>query len=1724
VHTALNSAIDNYRRENYELAAKYFQQAEEEKEELSAAEKHDLKNWLHLNQLALQARKEGAEQLGQAEVAVLDGRTDEADALLKAVTANQFIAASDKQRAKQLVIRLQSGGTGVGSSTTPLALARAKLQQARKMMAERDYASAEALAGAALRMGAIFPPGDDTPLKVLEDINRARNPAGGMSSRADPRPTLAAARAALDQGDLDRAEQLGREAERTSVNWPFPMLADTPAKVLRDVQLARAKLAAPRAPAPPTAVQAKDKPGPATTTKPLAEESKANSMATTEEARQLLRQARKAMQAGDLAQAKKLQADVRALKAELNWWEDNPDKVLTEIQRLEGVKQVTAAKAAPAADAPATDPRALIRQGRDLLAAGKLDEAEKLVVRANLDGPSRWGLFEDSPEKLRLDIQKTRARRDQEEAGRLLAEARKLFEEARQETNADAKLEAAKSKAYMAERLHGPYGIWDLGDRPQKLIAEIETVQAKNRKVKLPPAPPAVGPSVGGQEVVANDKGKNPATIPPLAPPAPYASSPQATWPTELARGAMPTDARLAQAQKTLAEARALLRNGDAALALALVREVEGMGLSPDQLGPDTLASLRRDIELAHSASAPALPVVAAPRGGDSAKLRAQQLLAEARTLQRQGLLVEARQKVLEAQRAGAVFGADEDRPELALIQLAGLASKQIEGLLQEATDNAVTAAINPVRYQKAEADLVKARQLADSFGLDTQPIDNKMAWVRQTRHSGLGHGAAAGVKPGPADLGSLAQVQHTEFRPLGAAASSQHGQLLLEQARLEIQRGETGNARRLAVQAYTGPFGVEREAETVLRTIDAEEFNQTLLQANRTFDAALSAYQRKEYAQAAAMFRSLDVRMLSQDRQAKLKELMMMPELQPSAVNKPVSLKTRGGTATDGAGMARASDQEPEKQAAAGGNAGGTPEASYAQQVQALQEIQFQKLREDGLQAQREATQRFQAGDTDQALEILTDYVQSLRDLSLDAERVALLQRPIESRLQQFKTLKVQRDLEKQNAHQLGSARQAASRRALAEELKQKQVAELMKQYNAFFKEGKYKDAEMYAQRAHELDPDNPMPGAAIHVARIQHNQVAYKKIKDQKEEMFVRGLDDAENVGPAVDSENPLAVDAKVALRARERKPIPLTGLGTETKNEKEREIERRLSLPISPLDFKDTPLKQVIDDLRTWTGINIIADQPALDEEQISLDRPMTMRLDGGISLKSALNLLLHQVHLTYVIKDEVLQITTDAHARGKLVQRVYQVADLVLPVENHTLPSSGDMLRALGGREAQNLQVNGALPYLSANSLAGGSQVSSPGQAGSAPGTGTTVTKRGPSQTIEDVLMNMITNTIAPQSWSSVGGKGTIDYFPLGMALVINQTPDIQEQVAELLNSLRRLQELEVAVEVRFITLAEGFFERIGLDFQVNIKNSNTKYEPQLVTQQFRPPGFINDFSPSSFVTGLTPAGTFTSDLDIPIRSSSYGMAIPPFGGFPSIPGANGGLSLGLAFLSDIQVFMFMEAAQGDQRTQVMQAPKLTLFNGQTSTININDQQFFVTNVQVAQAGGQIVFIPQNQPLAIGQTSLSVQAVVSADRRYVRLSLQPNIVNLASAVIPLFPITTFITPTFEGGFQGQPIPFTQFIQQPTFSFITVQTTVSVPDGGTVLLGGLKRLSEGRNEFGPPILSKVPYINRLFKNVGYGREATSLLLMVTPRIIINDEEEQRQTGFVPSPPLTQ
>jgi len=68
----------------------------------------------------------------------------------------------------------------------------------------------------------------------------------------------------------------------------------------------------------------------------------------------------------------------------------------------------------------------------------------------------------------------------------------------------------------------------------------------------------------------------------------------------------------------------------------------------------------------------------------------------------------------------------------------------------------------------------------------------------------------------------------------------------------------------------------------------------------------------------------------------------------------------------------------------------------------------------------------------------------------------------------------------------------------------------------------------------------------------------------------------------------------------------------------------------------------------------------------------------------------------------------------------------------------------------------------------------------------------------------------------------------------------------------------------------------------------------------------------------------------------------------------------------------------------------------------------------------------------------------------------------------------------------------------VQLPTFSYFSVGTTVSVPDRGSVYMGGIGRASTGRNEFRTPMLPFRP-----FKNTAIGQERSASQMHVTAYI---------------------
>ena len=89
----------------------------------------------------------------------------------------------------------------------------------------------------------------------------------------------------------------------------------------------------------------------------------------------------------------------------------------------------------------------------------------------------------------------------------------------------------------------------------------------------------------------------------------------------------------------------------------------------------------------------------------------------------------------------------------------------------------------------------------------------------------------------------------------------------------------------------------------------------------------------------------------------------------------------------------------------------------------------------------------------------------------------------------------------------------------------------------------------------------------------------------------------------------------------------------------------------------------------------------------------------------------------------------------------------------------------------------------------------------------------------------------------------------------------------------------------------------------------------------------------------------------------------------------------------------------------------------------------------------------------------------------------------------------------------------------IQEPEIQITEVKTTVSVPDGGTLLLGGQTLAGETEKEAGVPMLSKIPFLKRLFTNHSMAKDEQILLILVKPTIIIEKEIEQKQFPLLTS-----
>jgi type II secretory pathway component GspD/PulD (secretin) len=123
-------------------------------------------------------------------------------------------------------------------------------------------------------------------------------------------------------------------------------------------------------------------------------------------------------------------------------------------------------------------------------------------------------------------------------------------------------------------------------------------------------------------------------------------------------------------------------------------------------------------------------------------------------------------------------------------------------------------------------------------------------------------------------------------------------------------------------------------------------------------------------------------------------------------------------------------------------------------------------------------------------------------------------------------------------------------------------------------------------------------------------------------------------------------------------------------------------------------------------------------------------------------------------------------------------------------------------------------------------------------------------------------------------------------------------------------------------------------------------------------------------------------------------------------------------------------------------------------------------------------------------------LDVRPVVSADRRFVTMELRPTVARLKRPIAER--VTTLGSQT------------SVTIQLPEIEYQRVRTTIPIPDGGTVMLGGMKEIERQDYSTGVPILNKIPILSALFERKGHYVSNRKLLILLRADIVIPAEHE--------------
>jgi len=180
--------------------------------------------------------------------------------------------------------------------------------------------------------------------------------------------------------------------------------------------------------------------------------------------------------------------------------------------------------------------------------------------------------------------------------------------------------------------------------------------------------------------------------------------------------------------------------------------------------------------------------------------------------------------------------------------------------------------------------------------------------------------------------------------------------------------------------------------------------------------------------------------------------------------------------------------------------------------------------------------------------------------------------------------------------------------------------------------------------------------------------------------------------------------------------------------------------------------------------------------------------------------------------------------------------------------------------------------------------------------------------------------------------------------------------------------------------------------------------------------------------------------------------------------------------------------FLRALQAQGRLEVLSRPQILASDNQQASINVGQRVPFVTASRISD-NGNVTNTIQYQDVGI---ILRVTPRINPDG-FVKMQVAPEISSISTSTVDIS----------EG------------VSAVIINTRQAETTVSVQDGHTIVLGGLIETKDEDREEKVPILGDIPLLGLLFRSTSVVKERSELLIILTPHVLSTIDLADKETA---------